>query len=324
MNGLFVISLDFELNWGVFDCISVEEYNENLNNVPEVINRLLELGKKYNINYTFATVGMLFNQNKEELLKSIPTIKPAYINEKYNSYRIVENAGNSEKEDKIHYAKSLIEKIKQYSNHEIASHTFSHFYCKELGQNITSFEDDLKSFSKVADNTNIKLKSIVFPKNQINELYLSLCKKYGITSYRGTEKSFLYKPKAEGKTALITRFLRLLDSYVNITGANIYKPKDLNNGEIINIPSSRFLRPFNQKIHFLENYKIRRITNGMKKAAETNSIYHLWWHPHNFGKNLEENFKNLEKIFAEYKKLNKNNSFSSVTMTKALDLIKKK
>ncbi len=321
MNGLFVISLDFELNWGVFDSISVEAYNENLTNVPEVISRLLELGKKYNINYTFATVGMLFNENREELLKSIPLIKPFYVNDKYNSYRVLENVGISEKEDKIHFAKSLIEKIKKYPNHEIASHTFSHFYCKEPGQNIISFEHDLKTFNKIANNLNVKLSSIVFPKNQINESYLSLCTKYGITSYRGTEKSFLYKPQAEGKTALTTRFLRLVDSYINISGANIYKPKDLNNAEIVNIPSSRFLRPFNRKIHFLENYKIRRITNGMKKASKTNSIYHLWWHPHNFGKNMEENFKNLEKIFIEYNRLNKKNNFMCVTMSKAHDLI---
>ncbi|TXD56687.1 polysaccharide deacetylase family protein [Polaribacter sp. IC066] len=324
MNGLFIISLDFELNWGVFDSMSVKEYNENLKNVPQVIKRLLDLGEEYNINYTFATVGMLFNQNKEELLNSLPQIKPEYINEKFNPYRIIENVGDSEEEDKIHYAKSLIEQIKEYPNHEIASHTFSHFYCKELGQNVRSFEDDLKSFSNVANKNNVKLNSIVFPKNQINESYLSLCKKYGITSYRGTENSFLYKPKAQGETALSTRFLRFLDSYVNISGSNIYKPKDLNKGEIINIPSSRFLRPFNKKLHFLENYKIRRITNGIKKAAETNSIYHLWWHPHNFGKNLEENFKNLEKIFMVYNEVNKNNNYSSVTMSKAHDLIKKK
>jgi hypothetical protein len=324
MNGLFIISLDFELNWGVFDSISIKKYSENLNNVPKVINRLLELGEKHNINYTFATVGMLFNKNKEELLRNLPKIKPDYTNERHNSYRIIKNVGNSEKEDKVHYAKSLIEQIKAYSNHEIASHTFSHFYCKELGQNISSFEDDLKSFSKVANKNNIKVSSIVFPKNQINESYLSLCEKYGINSYRGTEDSFLYRPKAQGETALSTRFLRLLDSYVNISGANIYKPKDLNKGKIINIPSSRFLRPFHQKLRFLEGFKVRRITNGMRKAAETNSIYHLWWHPHNFGENLEENFKNLERILIVYNELSRNSDFSSVTMSKAHDLIKKK
>ena len=30
MNGKFVISLDYELHWGVFDVLSEEEYYENL------------------------------------------------------------------------------------------------------------------------------------------------------------------------------------------------------------------------------------------------------------------------------------------------------
>jgi len=34
----------------------------------------------------------------------------------------------------------------------------------------------------------------------------------------------------------------------------------------------------------------------MKFAAENNCIYHLWWHPHNFGNNKNENLQNLERV----------------------------
>jgi peptidoglycan/xylan/chitin deacetylase (PgdA/CDA1 family) len=323
MNGLFIISLDFELNWGVFDSMSIKEYNQNLMNVPLVISRLLELGEKYNVSYTFATVGMLFNENKKELLESIPKNKPEYTLKKYNSYDLIDKIGYSEKEDKIHYGRSLLDEIKKYKKHEIASHTFSHFYCKESGQDIKDFEDDLISFSKIAKKNNTDIRSIVFPKNQINEKYLALCEKHGIKTYRGTEKSFLYQPRSENATSLLQRVFRFLDSYVNITGYNIYKPQDLAVEGIVNLPSSRFLRPFNQKLCFFEKMKVRRITKGIRKAAITNSIYHLWWHPHNFGKDIDKNFENLEKIFFEFDGLSREFNLKSVTMSEANELIKK-
>ena len=65
--GTLVISLDFEIHWGVSDTHTVESYNENLRNVPEIINRLLKIFREKNIHATWATVGMLFCKNKEEL-----------------------------------------------------------------------------------------------------------------------------------------------------------------------------------------------------------------------------------------------------------------
>jgi peptidoglycan/xylan/chitin deacetylase (PgdA/CDA1 family) len=321
-NGLFIISLDFELHWGVFDALSLDEYEKNLKAVPSVINRLLELGEKYNINYTFATVGLLFNQNKNQLLESLPDIKPKYLENKFNSYNLIPILGNSEIEDPIHYAKSLIDLIATYPNHEIASHTFSHYYCREKGQDVEAFEADLIAFKNIAQLNNVNLKSIVFPKNQVNNEYLDICSAYGINTYRGTEKSSLYQSRPQEKTNLLIRFLRLLDTYVNISGQNIYTIESLYNQKNINLPSSRFLRPYNSKLSFFEHYKISRITKAMKLAAKTNSIYHLWWHPHNFGDNIEENFKNLEKIFIAYKKLNMEYNFESNTMQNASDKVK--
>ena len=59
---------------------------------------------------------------------------------------------------------------------------------------------------------------------------------------------------------------------------------------------------------------LRRIKNEMEDAAKFNSIYHLWWHPHNFGKNLSANLNNLEQILIYYTKLKKKYSMNSVCM----------
>ena len=65
--GKFVISLDFELMWGMRDKKTLEQYGENIIGVHAVIPRLLELFTSYNIEATFSTVGFLFFKNKSEL-----------------------------------------------------------------------------------------------------------------------------------------------------------------------------------------------------------------------------------------------------------------
>ena len=53
----------------------------------------------------------------------------------------------------------------------------------------------------------------------------------------------------------------------------------------------------------------------MSYAAKNNQIYHLWWHPHNFGMNTKENFDTLNKILDHYSQLNQKYNFTSLTMS---------
>ena len=53
----------------------------------------------------------------------------------------------------------------------------------------------------------------------------------------------------------------------------------------------------------------------MKHAAKHNEMFHLWFHPHNFGTYTENNFLNLEKIFKQYSALNLKYNFKSETMS---------
>lgn len=324
MNGHFVISLDFELHWGVFDVRKVEDYKENLLNVSLVVKRLLELSDRYNVKLTFSTVGFLFAENKTELLKYSPKLKPSYTQKEFSPYPLIESIGELENEDPYHYAKSLIKEIIKNGNHEIGTHTFSHYYCHELGQTAEQFEADLKAAVAIAKPLNIDLKSIVFPRNMIDANratdvpYLKACLKHGITSYRGKEKAFIYNIHTTKPYHgwLLFRLLRILDAYINITGYNTYIIKDnLKKNNLLNLPSSRLLRPYVKSLSFLEPLKTRRIKKAMKHAAKHGELFHLWWHPHNFGTHIDDNFSNLEKVFKTYKTLNETHGFKSETMT---------
>jgi hypothetical protein len=316
-HGHLVISLDFELFWGVFDVRTLESYKANLLLVRTIIPKLLTLCDAYNIKLSFATVGFLFAKDKEELLEYSPQLKPTYANSNFSPYSLFENIGNTETEDPFHYAQSLIKMIQNNGNHEIGSHTFCHYYCNEIGQNSSQFEADLKATMTAAKRLEIDITSIVFPRNQINPKYLEICAKHGIMSYRGIERHWMYNTNNTKQLENpFYRGFRLLDNYINLSGFNTNSINALKKeAPLVNIPSSRFLRPFNKTLRLLEPLKMARIKNGMTHAAKNNEVYHLWWHPHNFGNNMDDNFIALEQLFKHYQILNNNLNFKSETMT---------
>jgi hypothetical protein len=52
----------------------------------------------------------------------------------------------------------------------------------------------------------------------------------------------------------------------------------------------------------------------MLEAARTDGIYHLWWHPHNFGQRTEANLKNLERLLKYFHVLNQKYGMKSLSM----------
>ena len=193
-----------------------------------------------------------------------------------------------------------------------------------MGQTVEQFEEDLKAAVSIASKMDIKLESIVFPRNMMDlryeqdKPYAETFYKLGFKSFRGKEKAYIYNIFTQKfyHGWYIFKVLRMMDAYVNITGMNTYNMKaSYKKGKPLNIPSSRLLRAYNQNFSFLEPLKVKRITNGMRFAAKKNEMFHLWWHPHNFGTCIDQNFKNLETIFQEYACLNKSHNFQSETMT---------
>lgn len=306
-----IISLDFELFWGLHDLSNRDLYIKDVIGVHSVLPKMLDLFEKYNINVTFATVGLLFASSANELKSFLPNDMPYYSKKELSPYNYI---SKFEMNNQLHFASDLISLIKKYPNHEIASHTFSHYYCLEDGQNVKSFRADIFAAVKIAKSKNITLRSIVFPRNQINSKYLNICSEFGIRSYRGNENNWFNSPDKESDISIFRRIIRFLDSYINISGHNCYSPKNQFNQGLINLPSSRFFRAHSNRLRVFENLKLNRIKKSMVFAAKNDKIFHLWWHPHNFGENQKENLKNLENILILYKKLNLNHSFESVTM----------
>lgn len=313
-HGTFVISLDFELMWGVWDSKTIESYGKNILEVHHVIPRLISLFDKYSVGATFATVGFLFHQNKEDLLKSFPNILPEYTNTRFSPYlNYIQQI--EEKDQPYYFCPELISLIQKSELQEIGTHTYAHIYCLEKGMSEAAFEADLIKAIDVAKKMNINIQSLVFPRNQFNEKFLKICHRHGLTSYRGNELSWIYAAKSGEEESLVRRAIRLMDSYINITGHHCNDISTQKNAAIINIPASRFFRPFSKKLSLLEKLKVRRIKKSMTYAAKNNLLYHLWWHPHNFGTQTDINFQQLEEILQHYLYLKNQYGMKSMTMS---------
>jgi hypothetical protein len=99
---------------------------------------------------------------------------------------------------------------------------------------------------------------------------------------------------------------------------------DLKKEPIVLIPASRFLRPYAKKLAFLDSLKLYRIKKEMLHAAKEGKLFHLWWHPHNFGCYQDENFAGLIQILNYYKELNEKYGFISLSMCELSNNVSKK
>ena len=70
MTGQFIISLDFELLWGVRDHADRNSYGRNVLGAREAVPQMLELFAHNGIQATWATVGFLFCETRDELIET--------------------------------------------------------------------------------------------------------------------------------------------------------------------------------------------------------------------------------------------------------------
>ncbi len=312
--GALVVSLDFELRWGDLEAFAREEYRENLLGVRRAIPEMLRLFAEHGIHATWATVGFLFFSGRDELLANLPDILPDYTKKGLSPYPLIAGTGNSEEEDPLHYAPSLIEQIAVAPHQEIATHTFSHYYCLEDGQTGEAFRADLRAARRIAREKGIELRSLIFPRNQFNEKYLSICADEGIVAYRGNQRSWIYRASTSDGESCSKRVVRLADAYVNLSGHNGHEAAVLGKEPPFDIPASRFLRPASQRAAGLEWLRLQRIKNEMSHAARNGLLYHLWWHPHNFGANTDINIAFLRRVLMHYQELRERYGMESLNM----------
>lgn len=295
MSSFFCISLDFEKKWGVLDK-DIPDYDLSIENVPEVIARLLNLFEENGIHCTWAFVGALLVRTEEQLKGLLSNSRYlTYHNRLLNpKFYFRDYAFNERLFSGYHELVS----IKNTPGQELASHSFYHTYYNELGISKNALTQESELFDKFSQSMlDVICQGIVFPRNQVPDDLSDMTYSY----YRSNLDNIFDRGYSETELNLFNRSLRLLDSIIPLRYFRSCTPKfDKNNK--LSIPATRFLRP-QTKSRIFNALHLSRIKNEMTWAAKNNDFFHLWWHPHNFGADVEKNISNLEVIISHFKQL---------------------
>jgi peptidoglycan/xylan/chitin deacetylase (PgdA/CDA1 family) len=306
-----VISLDFEMFWGVTDSKTIESYGKNVEGEWNAIPALLALFKKYDIHATWATVGMLMCKDYKQWCDMRPSNIAIYKRDGLSTYSFSTLARDY---PRLFFGRPLVEQILVTNGQELASHSYSHFYAGEHGVTVQNFAADVDCNRIIFDEMGVRQPtSFVFPRNQVSEECLSVLSTAGFKAYRGNQEHWLYRSGSSGSRSYYGRFARFADDYLPLTGSHVTQLPSKKNGVLVNIPASRFLRP-SKGSAILDQLHLARVKRSMLEAAQTDGIFHLWWHPHNFGLLTDSNLKNLECILSYYRVLNQKYGMRSLTM----------
>lgn len=317
--GAFTISIDFELYWGVRDTRTLDAYRRHLDGARQAIPRMLALFEQHHIHATWAVVGFLFCHDRGEALAAAPRERPGYDNRALCPYRYLEQTPDVA--ERYHFAPALIDLIAATPEQEIATHTYSHYYCREAGQTAATFSADIAAAMRIAATRGVVPRSLVFPRNQWHPGYLAILAEYGITAYRGNEHGWLYAATDNVGQNAMRRMGRLLDSYLNLSGHHTYALESCAGKPPFNFPASRFLRPHDRRLAWLDGLRLRRIKRAMRHAARQHEIFHLWWHPHNFGVDTDQNMRFLEQVIEEFERLRRDEGMRSLGMAELADAL---
>lgn len=305
----FVISLDFELFWGVADIAAIKDYGPNVDGEWEAVPAMLSLFRRYRVNATWATVGMLMCRDFEQWRALRPDIMPAYRNPALSAYR---HADMARSHPRLFFGRPLVQRILETPGQELASHTYSHYLCNEEGAAPDQFAADMRLAAEVAGELGVRLQSLVLPRNQVHADYLDTLDKSGIEVFRGNSDHWLYRNGHAASGGLAGRAVRLADAWLPLRCAT--SKAGAAAGRLVNVPASMFLRPWSRPLARIEPLRLRRLREAMTDAARSDGMFHLWWHPHNFGVNQAENMRVLEAVLQHYAMLRGEYGMASMTM----------
>jgi len=310
MAGTLIVSLDFELYWGMLEVCPLEAYRANVLGGRAAIPELLALFQKHGIHATWAAVGFAFGEDAAALAPFLPVERPSYADPALDPYRLL--PGIRPEDADCFFAPRLIDAIAAEPGQEIGSHTFCHYYCRAGGQTPAQFQADLSAARAVARAHGLDPTALVLPRNQTEAPYTQTLAAQGFTCYRGEENDWIHRHISFRP---LLRCLRLLDVYLPLTGLGGFRPRKENG--VWNLTGSRMYKPILPALRPLEGLKLHRIKSQMRHAAKKGLCFHLWWHPHNLGLNTQAHLAQLEEIFQYYGLLRQKYGMESLNMSEA-------
>jgi len=316
--GILVMSLDFELAWGLRDHVREDHWQTAAEGTPQAAPKLLQTLQRHGVHATWAAVGFLFLSGWDELPAVLPQ---AAAGEGRPLYAEALRAAAERRQEVLHFAPDLIRAIMRTPHQELATHTLSHYCCLGPDHTPEAFRDNLRAAIEIAERFGVRPRTIIFPRNQFTRECLKICAEQGITCYRGVLPGWMYGPRAPGdRAALLRRGLRVVSEHLAIFGLGCYPLDSLGRELPLDLPASRQLRPLRPPAA-LEDLRLKQIRAGMTRAAREGMIYHLWSHPHNFAGDTDRKLRSLEQVLEHFDRLHERYGMASMNMAEVVALV---
>ncbi len=292
--GIFTISIDFELLWGTMDLHGPERFRAACElERKEIIDRLLHLFEEFNISATWCIVGHLFLSQcqSEQGHKHPEIVRPnhAWLQQDWFAH----DPCDSEHDEHLFLGRSLVEKIRACPvPQEIGCHTFSHVIFGDAGCSRATAVSELTECVRLAREMGIELRSFAFPRDQIG--HLDVLSKYGFTCYRGREPHWYEKRKLPEPI----RRLASLGGVLMAAEPPVVLPEWKSEG-MWNIPGSMIYFPKHGFRRYIPiSLRVKRAMKGLNAAVRQKQIFHLWFHPTSLADDMESMFTGLRAILS--------------------------
>lgn len=278
-----VISLDFELRWGVHDTygLDFDAYRQNLEAVRLVVPALLNLFAGRRIRVTWAAVGALACENWDEYFSRAPG-SPSYKN---TALKVKRAYADLDPDGHLHFAPALVREILASPGQELGTHTFSHLYLREEGITAADVAADLAAVSRLyQERFGIVPRSLVFPRNQ--PAFLDVVRASTIRISRGNPGAWYYECEDSRHNGPLARALKLMDGINPLCRLAAPLVHDMTRASMflrLNLP------PFLWAAH------LQRI-KGELASLSPQDVFHVWFHPHNLGQNTELRLSRVEQV----------------------------
>jgi hypothetical protein len=278
-----VISIDFEMRWGVHDIYQFDfsAYRKNLENCRPVVLATLEMLADRKLRATWAAVGALGLNSWDEYFAFAPP-PPAYHNPELS---VREEYARYDPAGLLHFAPDLIRKIVATDGQELGSHSFSHLYFREPGVLPKDFIDDMAAVEKLWRNRfGVVPLSLVYPRNQC--AFEDQLRKTSIEMWRGTEPAWFYDCTSRRRNTLLPRSLRFADSILPVVRRASFPERKMVRAGIF----VRFGLP-----EAIWRMQLRKLAFEFEHLSP-GQVLHLWWHPHNVGFDLQIGLARLAQV----------------------------
>jgi hypothetical protein len=238
------ISADFELNWA-FRSRPADQRDQlgiaERENVPYILGLLTE----FSVPITWATVGHLFLPSCAcdggAAHRKMP--RPPF-NARWQGDWYKHDPCTDLKRDPLWYAPDLIEQVMEAKvGHELGSHSFSHIDFSAETSDRELVRREMEQCLVVMTPLGLKLRSLVYPFNNMGHTYHDLLHQFGIIAVRHRDE-------------------RIRLSYPERSASGVYK-----------IYESMNLRSAN-RYHYRDKAEL-----FIDHAVQQGASYHLWFHP---------------------------------------------